>query len=165
MMSKRLHAQFAGMIATIAITAAAVFVLITVFWPQSGTTTPRGHTTQAWQLLASVEIYDTSDSLMPNVVKTFPDNLRAATNEFEIEGYLLRYLAEPYLQAFMLVPDPPECEFCGGGGYGPFLDVQMKTPMSDLPNYTKLRVRGTIELIEDPEIYEAVRLVDAVLVD
>ncbi|MEM6464860.1 MAG: hypothetical protein AAF724_23415, partial [Pseudomonadota bacterium] len=97
----------------------------------------RGHTATPWQLLASIETYDISDDIVPNMIKTFPPDLRAAADGFAIEGYLMRFAAEPYLQEFLLLPDPPECPYCGGAGYGPFLEVIMREPLDDLPNYTQ----------------------------
>ena len=125
----------------------------------------RGHTAAPWQLLSTIESVDTSDDIIPNLIKTFPEELRAASDNFEIEGYVMRFVSEPYLQEFMLLPDTPECAFCGGIGYGPFLEVRMETPLGDMPNYTKLRVRGQLELIEDPTVFDTARLVNATLVD
>ena len=145
--------------------AVAVLCAVAVFVITKGVEPPRGHNTPAWELITSIEAVDTSDDILPNVVKTFPDALRTGTHDFEIEGYLMRFVSEPYLQDFILLPDPPECPFCGSSGYGPYLEVRMQTPLEDLPNYTKLRVRGTLELIEDPTVYETTRLVDGILIE
>lgn len=126
----------------------------------------QGHETEAWQLLASIEAIDTSDTILPNMIKTFPDDLRAAADDFQIEGYLIRFVAEPYLQDFIIIPDPPNCLYCGGAGYGPYLEVNMKAPLDDdIPDYTKLTLRGTLELIEDPSVYDNAKLIDAILID
>ena len=124
-----------------------------------------GHETPPWELLARIEIEDTSDDILPNMIKTFPDEVIAAAQDFQIEGYLIRFVAEPYLREFMIVPDSPECPFCGGAGYGPYLEVQMREPLDDLPNYTKLHLVGQLEFIDDPKIFDAVKLTDAVLLN
>jgi len=122
-----------------------------------------GHQTEAWELLGRIDVEDVSDDILPKLIKTFPEDIRSATEGFQIEGYLVRFVAEPYLQEFLIVPDPPSCLFCGGAGYGSYLEVQMRAPLDDLPDFTKLSLRGELVLVEDPTVYDTAKLVDAVL--
>ena len=138
-------------------------LLVFYLWNTAPSPVALGHQEPAWELLASIQIEDTSDDILPHMIKTFPKPVRDAAEEFVIEGYLIRFVAEPYLQEFMIVPDPPECPFCGGAGYGPYLEVNTRQPLDDLPDYTKLSLIGQLEFIEDPTVYDAVKLVDAVL--
>ncbi|MEM0976889.1 MAG: hypothetical protein AAGJ34_05090 [Pseudomonadota bacterium] len=157
MSRRRLISIFGGIVGV-----GAAFGLTLTFFGQRPA--PLGHTTAPWQLIASIEVRDTSDGIIPHMIKVFPDDVRDAAEDFVIEGYLMRFVAEPALSEFLILPDPPTCPFCGGSGYGPYLEVQMKEPLDDLPDYTKLRIRGQLELIDDPTVYDAVRLIKGELV-
>ena len=126
-----------------------------------GITTEVNADEAAWALLTSVEIVEEGDDANWRAVKTFPDPLRAAAEDFTITGYVVPVLAEPYIQTFMLVSDPADCPFCGSNGYGPVLEVHLKRPIGDLVEFTEMTVRGQRELIEDPETYQAFRLIEA----
>ncbi|MEM7616212.1 MAG: hypothetical protein AAF245_14255, partial [Pseudomonadota bacterium] len=93
--------------------------------------------------------------------KTFPADLRAATDSFEVRGYLIPIVPQGYFSQLLLVRDPDDCPFCGTGGYGPTLEVTLKRPINEIPDGGAALLRGTLELIEDPETLQSVRLIDA----
>ena len=95
-------------------------------------------------------------------IKTFPPALIARQDDFEITGFVVPITAEPFIQTFILVEDPANCPFCGGSGYGPVLEVQLKRPIGTLTEFTELTVEGRLELIEDPETFQSYRMVDAI---
>ncbi|MEO1238161.1 MAG: hypothetical protein AAFW64_00580 [Pseudomonadota bacterium] len=117
----------------------------------------------AWRLLGAVEIDEVIEGESYQAIKTFPPGLVASADQFEITGYVVPIAAEAYMSRFILVEDPANCPFCGNAaGYGPVLLVQLKRPISELPEFSNVRVSGRIELIDDPKTYEAFRMVDAV---
>ncbi len=110
-----------------------------------------------WALLAGATLAEEGSA----VAKTFPPALIAAAEQFEISGYVVPLVAEPYLKTFLLVPDPADCPFCGGGGYGPSLEVEMKRALPDVPEGTYVVLNGRLELDRSPETYDLFRLIDA----
>lgn len=115
-----------------------------------------------WGLLAAVEVEEVIEGESYAALKTYPPALIAAQDSFEITGYVVPITAEPFISTFMLVEDPANCPFCGGSGYGPVLEVQLKRPIGTLREFTEITVEGRIELIEDPETFQSYRLVDAI---
>lgn len=117
-----------------------------------------------WELLSSVRVTEVLVNDRWGAKKEFPEALVAAQNGFEIEGFYVPIEAQAYVQSFLLVPDPADCPFCGSSGYGPSLEVKLKGNMADIAEFSKLTVRGDLELIHDPDTYMAYRMVDAVLI-
>ncbi len=113
-----------------------------------------------WDLLGAIKITETETNGVWRANKEFPAALKNATNGFQVEGYYIPIQAQPYVQSFLLVQDPADCPFCGGGGYGPALEVTLKKPMYDMAEFSLITVRGELELISDPETFMAYRLVD-----
>lgn len=126
---------------------------------------PNAATANGWDLLGTAEVTETGEDETWRAVKTFPDALVAAADGFEIEGYLVPVVPEPYLSTFLLVPDPANCPFCGDGGYGPVLEVVMRTPLEDMAEGTQIALQGQLEFNRDPETFQMFRLVDAVRID
>lgn len=118
----------------------------------------------AWALLGAVEIEEVETGGVWEARKTYPDGLRDA-GPFEIVGHVVPVSPQPYLETFLLVPDPADCPFCGSAGYGPSLEVTMRRALPDMAEGAEIALRGTLELIADPETFQAVRLVDAVRTD
>ena len=119
----------------------------------------------SWRLLADVEIKEIINGDLWRAEKTFPDALRAATDGFEITGFFVPITAQAYVETFLLVENPADCPFCGGGGYGPVVEVRMRHPLPDMPEFSLLRLRGDLVLIDDPETFQLYRLEDAVRLD
>ncbi len=117
-----------------------------------------------WGLLEQVQIREEDKNGRWYAFKTFPKALKAAASRFEITGYYVPVQAQPYVTDFLLVQDPADCPFCGGAGYGPTLEVQLRKPLGDMPEFTVLSLRGRLELIEDTTTWQAYRLRDAVVV-
>ncbi|MEL6913258.1 MAG: hypothetical protein AAFP13_02030 [Pseudomonadota bacterium] len=116
----------------------------------------------AWNLLnlASVSEAVVDDTWF--AVKAFPEELRAATDDFLIEGYVVPILAEPEISSFILVQDPENCPFCGtGSGYAPVLEVILGEPIPSVEEFSRIRVQGELELIDDPQTFQMFVLVNA----
>ena len=118
----------------------------------------------AWTLLGAIEIEEVEAGGAWAARKTYPEGLRDAAS-FEIRGHVVPVSPQPYLETFLLVPDPADCPFCGSAGYGPSLEVTMRRALPDMAEGAEIALRGTLELIADPETFQAVRLVDAVRTD
>ncbi|MEM1373836.1 MAG: hypothetical protein AAGF78_05570 [Pseudomonadota bacterium] len=115
-----------------------------------------------WNLLNTASVSERISGDLWEAVKEFPDPLRAATDDFMVQGFLVPMLAEAQLSHFILVQDPENCPFCGtGSGYAPVLEVLLAQAVPSQPEFTQIRVQGTLELIEDPQTYQMFRLVDA----
>ena len=115
-----------------------------------------------WDLLAKIEIKEVITATTFEAHKTFPEELKAQADSFEISGYFVPVLPQGYQSQFLLVPAPEDCPFCGSGGYGPTLEVHVKRPLPDLPEFSELTVSGRLEFEESTDTYQAVRMVDAV---
>lgn len=101
---------------------------------------------------------------MWRVEKTFPPALVAAAEApVTFSGYYVPIQAQAQVTNFLVVPDPAACPFCGSGGYGVALEVITRNAVPDMPEATGITVTGRLELVDDPETYQSVRLVDAVL--
>ncbi|MBV7392878.1 hypothetical protein [Mameliella sediminis] len=118
-----------------------------------------------WDLIQSIEYEETETETTWSVAKIIPDDLRAMQDGFQITGYYVPVEAQAYVSTFLLVPDPADCPFCGQNGYGPSLEVMMKRPMPDVPEATKITVRGTLNFDDSSETYRAVFVTDGILVD
>lgn len=118
-----------------------------------------------WDLITGIEYQETETADSWAVTKTYPDGLRDMAQDFRITGYYVPVEAQAYVSTFLLVPDPADCPFCGSSGYGPSLEVTMKRPMPDVPEATRISVRGTLKFDDSTETYRAVFLTDAVLID
>lgn len=114
-----------------------------------------------WTLLRLAQIDEEGEGDAWRAVKIFPEPLRAAAQDFEITGFIVPILAEPELTHFLLVEQPEDCPFCGSAGYAPTLEVTMARALPDLPEFTQITLRGTLEFIEDPQTFQLYRLVDA----
>jgi len=115
-----------------------------------------------WGLIAGVEYSEVINGDDWRVEKTLPAPLVAAAEApFTVTGYYVPIEAQAYVTNYLLVPDPANCPFCGSSGIGVLLEVFAADPMPDLPEGTELTVTGTLELVDDPYTYQAVKLVDA----
>lgn len=117
-----------------------------------------------WALLAAVKVREIIDGNEWRAEKTFPAELIARMEDFRITGYIVPVDAQPYLRNFLLVQDPADCPFCGSGGYGPVLEVNLKRPLSELPEFSRVTVRGPLTLIDDPETLQMFRMQGAMAI-
>ncbi|KNG92508.1 hypothetical protein ATO11_17790 [Pseudaestuariivita atlantica] len=119
-----------------------------------------------WDLIEAVEISERLENDAYVVTKTYPGELvsMAQSGRFEIEGYFVPVLAQGSVRQFLMVRDPAECPFCGSSGYGLALEVITKRPIPDLTEFERILVQGRLDLVEDPETWQAVILRDARLV-
>lgn len=117
-----------------------------------------------WEMITGIGYEETDKNGEWAVKKTIPDALRAQAQEFTITGYYVPVEAQPYVKQFLIVPDPADCPFCGSNGYGPTLEVEMTSPMPDLPEATEVTVTGQLNFDESTETYRAVFLTGAKLV-
>jgi len=118
-----------------------------------------------WSLLELASVREVTDGAEWRAEKTFPDELRAAAQGFEISGYYVPVVAEAYVQTFLLVPDPANCPFCGDGGYGPVLEVTTHRPVPDMLEFAPVTLEGTLEFNEATDTFQMFRLVDARVID
>ncbi|SNR98479.1 hypothetical protein [Antarctobacter heliothermus] len=118
-----------------------------------------------WDLIEAIEYKETETETSWSVAKTIPADLRAMAEGFEITGYYVPVEAQAYVSSFLLVPDPADCPFCGENGYGPSLEVKMKRAVPDMPEATKITLRGTLHIDDSPETYRAVYVTEGVLID
>ena len=118
-----------------------------------------------WDLITAIEYEETETETTWSVKKIVPADLRAMASSFEITGFYVPIEPQAYVSSFLLVPDPADCPFCGQNGYGPSLEVKMKRPMPDVPEATKITLRGTLHIDDSPETYRAVYVTDGVLLD
>lgn len=116
-----------------------------------------------WQLLAGIEIEEVQVEDRWEARKTYPDALLAAAEGFEITGHVVPVVPDAELRVFLLVPDPEQCPFCGDAGYGPSLEVEMRRAL-EAGEGEEVTLRGDLEIVADPETWQAVRLTDAVRV-
>jgi len=115
-----------------------------------------------WTLIAGVEYREIIEGNDWRVEKTLPPPLlEAAKRPFTVSGYYVPIEAQAYVTNFLLVPDPENCPFCGSSGIGILLEVFASEPMPDLPEGTEVTLTGTLEIVDDPFTYQAVKLVDA----
>lgn len=129
------------------------------------TTTESWANDRSWELLASIKVEDKAIGLDWQAVKTFPEEVRAAADAFQITGYAVPIVPEAYVETFLLVSDPDDCPFCGSSGYGPALEVHLKRPLGNLTEFDLITVQGQLELIDDPMTFQAYRLLDAIPVE
>ena len=114
-----------------------------------------------WDLLAAIEVEEVQVEDRWEARKTYPAALLKAAEDFEITGHVVPVVAQAELELFLLVPDPDDCPFCGSAGYGPSLEVTMRRPL-DAAEGDEVTLRGALEIVADPETWQAVRLTDAV---
>ncbi len=118
-----------------------------------------------WDLIEAIEIDEKIKGDSYVVTKSYPDDLiaMARSGSFEVEGYFVPVMAQGSVRQFLMVRDPAECPFCGSSGYGLALEVITKRPVPDMGEFERITVRGTLELVDDPETWQAVILKNATL--
>ncbi|KAJ55545.1 hypothetical protein ACMU_12695 [Actibacterium mucosum KCTC 23349] len=115
-----------------------------------------------WHLLREVQVTEYQDTNGDWLVaKEFPEALRERADDFQITGFYSPFMAEAYVQQFMLLPEDSDCPFCGASGYGVMLEVHMRHPLPDIAEGTLLTLTGRLELMDDPGTYQTARLLDA----
>ncbi|GFE65825.1 hypothetical protein [Litoreibacter roseus] len=139
--------------------AAVAACLAAAVSPASATADEAGWA--AWDLLRQIEVKEVETPTSWHAEKTFPEELLRSTENFRITGYYMPVQAQAYVTQFLLVEDPADCPFCGTGGYGPTLEVELVTPLPDMAPGTEITVAGTLDLVEDPETFQTVRLIAA----
>lgn len=120
----------------------------------------------SWHLLQSITYTEhEDDSGRWWVEKFFPPELTAHSGPFTISGYYVPVQAQAYVSIFLLVPDDASCPFCGASGYGIALEVHTTRPLPDMPEGTLLTMSGDLKLLDDPETYQAAKLLNARVLD
>lgn len=115
----------------------------------------------AWDLLAQVQVTEVERDGIWTVVKTFAPSLSAANGtQITISGYVVPLSPGEVLTQIVLVRDPADCPFCGGG-YGPVLEVELDLGLHDMPEFSRLTVTGKLVLDASGETTQAYRLVAA----
>ena len=115
----------------------------------------------AWDLLAAIEVEEVQVEDRWEARKTYPAALIDAAGGFTVTGHVVPVVPEAALRTFLLVPDPDDCPFCGSAGYGPSLEVTMRRAL-DAEEGERVTLRGELEIVADPDTWQAVRLTDAV---
>ncbi|KUF11782.1 hypothetical protein [Pseudoponticoccus marisrubri] len=118
-----------------------------------------------WDLIQQIGYKETEANGRWRVEKTIPPELRAMAPDFRITGYYVPVQAQARVTQFLLVPDPADCPFCGESGYGPTLEVTARRAMPDMPEGTRITLKGRLAIDDSDTTYRAVMLENAVLVD
>lgn len=116
----------------------------------------------AWNQFAQAMSVEQSDFTWK---KEYPPSLQDGMT-VKVTGYVVPVEAQPFFMSFLLVDDPQNCPFCGSGeGYGPVLEVQLKRPIAETPEFAQVTVEGTLRFVEDEYSSQLFRLVDAQVMD
>lgn len=114
-----------------------------------------------WALLERVEIREVERDGQWAVEKDF-DHVLAARNgtELTLTGYAIPLSPGEVITHLILVSDPADCPFCGGG-YGPALEVTLDLGLPYMPEFSRLTVTGRLVLVPDEDTMQAYRLENA----
>lgn len=119
----------------------------------------------AWDYLAQVEVEEFITETSYEVRKTFPANLEDGIEDFDITGYVVPLTDGPTVTDFILISDAGFCPFCGSPEHGVSLQVSMASPSPDLVEGARVRLRGLLEAVVDPETFQATKMRDAHIID
>jgi hypothetical protein len=142
----------------------AAAILLTALWLGLPAAAPADEA--GWRLLSQAAFEEMESDRGWMVNKYFPDTLRAAAAGFEITGYVVPVVPEPYLTSFLLVETPDACPFCGPDATPlSVIEVEMARPLPDMPEFTRLTLRGTLEFDESTMTTQMFRLTGAARVE
>ncbi|MGH1368846.1 MAG: hypothetical protein ACRBCL_09525 [Maritimibacter sp.] len=119
-----------------------------------------------WALLAGIEIEEIDAQGDYMVKKTYPAGIAQGAESFRITGYAVPLTLEPgaATQEIMLVSDMGNCPFCGSSEHSATLQVELDRPVV-LEEGAKVSVVGALELIDDPQTWQAAIMRGATLVE
>lgn len=117
----------------------------------------------AWRLLEGVTVAEREVNGTWIVEKTYsPELLARDGTELSLTGYAIPLSAGELLTSLILVRDATDCPFCGTGGTGPVLEVELDLGIRQLPEFSIMTVTGRLALVRDTDTTQAYRLVAAV---
>lgn len=117
-----------------------------------------------WQLLDQIEIEEIVTETTYEVRKRLPEELDQGMNGVEITGYAVPMIPGDMVQELLLVSDMGICPLCGSEGHGAALQVTLAQPIASFAEGTKLRLRGDLRAVRDPETWQAAILLGAELI-
>lgn len=134
-----------------AFTATSTLALLAV-----GTTTPALANDDPWAVLSAIEIDEIVSEGSYRVVKTYPVEIENGVERFQITGYAMPLTPEPGTATtqVMLVSDMGDCPFCGSPEHGGQLQVELAEPVV-IEDGARISVVGALELVDDPETWQA----------
>lgn len=118
----------------------------------------------SWHLLNEIDREEIVTDTSYEVRKSFPEALRNGAVEFEITGYAAPLTPGGQITELMLVSDTGSCPFCGSFEHAASLQVQLAEAIPEFDQNTRLSLRGTLEPVTDPEIWQAAILRNARIV-
>ena len=121
--------------------------------------------TDVWSLLSDIGIDEQITEQSYHVVKTFPPRFQSAIEGIEITGYAMPISDGVTIRELLIVADMGLCPFCGSGEHGGSLLVQLKDPLTEFEEGTRIAVRGTLTPVTDPETWQAAVLSGADIID
>ncbi|MBU2993792.1 hypothetical protein Q4555_11850 [Octadecabacter sp. 1_MG-2023] len=121
-------------------------------------------TSDAWDLLAAIEVDEVITGTSYEVRKVFPTAVENGIEQFDITGYLVPLAEGAEITDFILISDIGFCPFCGSPEHGTSLQVSMADPIG-YEDGTRVTLRGALEAVTDPETFQTTIMRDASLID
>ncbi|MAM61734.1 hypothetical protein [Maritimibacter sp. UBA3975] len=116
-----------------------------------------------WALLGGIQIDEIITDTTYEVKKTYPAAIRDGAQEFRITGYAVPMYPGQATRDVLLVADMGDCPFCGSSDHGGSLQVELDEPVL-IEEGQRISVIGSLELVDDPETWQAAILRAAKLV-
>lgn len=127
--------------------------------------TPAFAQPDAWSLLKGIEIEEIVTETSYEVRKSFPNGFDQTIQDFEITGYAVPYALGAESKDLILVSDMGFCPFCGDPEHGVSLQITLAEPMMFEDETTRIRLRGTLQRVDDSQTWQAAILENAVVLD
>lgn len=126
--------------------------------------TPLWANDDPWALLAAIEVDEIISDTSYTVKKTYPDAIRNGAQEFRITGYAVPMFPGVAGRDLLLVSDMGDCPFCGQPDHGASLQIQLDEDVL-IDEGQRISVIGALELVDDPETWQAAILRGARIAD
>lgn len=118
-----------------------------------------------WKMLADITIEEVVTETTYEVRKSWPERFARDIPNVEITGFAVPTLPGQDVRELILTSDADICPLCGEGGHNATLQVLLETPITNLEEGQRVTLRGTLSRVEDPETWQAARLVAAKITD
>lgn len=117
----------------------------------------------AWDVLRAIEVEEQVATDSYRAIKSYPAAIENGVERFDITGFAVPLEEGAVVRTLLLVSDMLTCPFCGARDHAAALEVTLAEPIA-VEEGQRITLRGALELVRDPETWQAARLTSARLV-
>ncbi|MEL6586368.1 MAG: hypothetical protein AAFY65_16060 [Pseudomonadota bacterium] len=117
-----------------------------------------------WSVIKGIDIKEVVTEDSYKAVKIFPSAIENGVEQFDITGFAMPFSEGGLTTSLMLVSDMVTCPFCNLPDHAAALEVTLAEPIA-IEDGQRITLRGALNVIHDPETWQAAVLRDAHIVE